>query len=171
MSGKSLKPGKTSKKISYSQLDFNWHLSPHAQKILKSGVEEIAPSTTGRRSPDDPTFDRLFVPLASEPFDWFSSGKKRWELRKLGRQYTAKHVRIGRCVELRRGYSSKDTLWGEIVGVVQADNVEDFFSKVPFYEVIPTATSLVEAIAKARAILNVDTDTQMLGFAVNVADD
>jgi ASC-1-like (ASCH) protein len=108
----------------------------------------------------------LFVPLANEPFDWFVQGKKKWELRRRGRQYTRRHVRIGRPVELRRGYRNGDTLWGEIVNVIEADGIEEFFRKVPFLDVIPVAKSVGEAIAISSEILGVDVNTPLLGFAI-----
>jgi ASC-1-like (ASCH) protein len=110
--------------------------------------------------------DRLFVPLADEPFNWFVSGQKKWELRRLGRQYTPKHVRVGRRVELRRGYRGPDALWGEILNVVEAQSIEDFFNKVPFEEVIPIASSRDDAIKIAINILRADSHTPLLGFAI-----
>jgi ASC-1-like (ASCH) protein len=108
----------------------------------------------------------LFVPLADQPFAWFRSGRKRWELRRFGRQYTPKHVRVGRRVELRRGYKGPEVLWGEIVEVIQANGIEDFFSKVYFKEVVPVAESREDAVEIATKILNVEADTRLLGFAV-----
>ena len=110
--------------------------------------------------------DRLFVPLSTDPFNWFVLGKKKWELRRRGRQYTRHHVRVGRSVEFRRGYRGRDALWGEIVAVIEADSIEEFFRKVPFREVIPTATSVEEAIAISTGILRVEANTPILGFEI-----
>ena len=83
---------------------------------------------------------RLFVPLSSEPYSWFLSGEKRWELRRYGRQYTVAHVREGRQVELRLGYrSQQQSLWGHIVRTVEANSLDSFFKEVPFRLVIPIA--------------------------------
>jgi hypothetical protein len=148
------------------QLDFDW--LPFSQESKsRDGTVETGVSTIGRRlSPDPPKADRLFVPLADQPFAWFRSGRKKWELRRFGRQYTPKHVRIGRRVELRRGYKGPDVLWGEILDVVEANGVDDFFSKVYFKDVIPVADTREQAVEIVTAILKVDSMTHLLGFAV-----
>jgi hypothetical protein len=113
--------------------------------------------------------DRLFVPLSAEPYMWFETGKKRWELRRYGRQYTEKNVYPGRRVELRCGYSNPDrALWGTIVAVAYERDVKGFFDRVPFKEVIPSASSPAEAITMAENILNLDLDNSkpVLGFQV-----
>lgn len=115
--------------------------------------------------------DRLFVPLATEPYHWFLSGAKRWELRRKGRQYTGRHVRIGRRVELRRGYSSaKDALWGVIDDIAEAESIRAFFKRVPFSEVIPFALSEEEAASMAASILGIDPDASqgVIGFRVSL---
>ena len=112
--------------------------------------------------------DRLFVPLSSEPFRWFESGKKRWELRRYGRQYTERNIIPGRVVELRRGYQAgAGSLWGMIVEVVQAPSLDAFFDIVPYSDVIPPSQSREEAQRTAAEILNVaQTDSPVLGFRV-----
>jgi ASC-1-like (ASCH) protein len=116
--------------------------------------------------------DRLFVPLKSEPFSWFLSGAKLWELRRQSGQYkNIERLRLGRKVELRRGYGNpKDALWGKIVAVISADNLEDFFDRVQFEDVIPTVSSRAEAIRVATRILRLDqeSDTKVVGFKVEV---
>ncbi len=117
--------------------------------------------------------DRLFVPLATEPFRWFCSGNKLWELRKLGRQYTLEHVRPGRNVELRRGYGDpKAAIWGAIVDVVQAANVVAFFEVVPWWAVLPESDTLDHAIEQAIKILKIDDPgkTPVLGFRIERVD-
>jgi hypothetical protein len=95
----------------------------------------------------EPPRNRLFVPLSSEPFNWFRSGQKRWELRRYGRQYTPAHLTPGRRVELRRGYrSQEDALWGRVAHMVEATSLAAFFEKVPFHLVIPIARSREEAL-------------------------
>jgi hypothetical protein len=157
---------KTQDMTSCKQLDFGWH--PFSQK--SKGHDEMAEtgvSTIGRLLPNNsPEADRLFVPLADEPFAWFRSGQKKWELRRYGRQYTRKHVRVGRRVELRRGYKGPDALWGEILEVVEASGVDEFFNKVHFKEVIPVADSREHAIRIATDIMRTDSNTHVLGFAV-----
>ncbi len=113
--------------------------------------------------------NRLFVPLSAEPYEWFKTGQKKWELRKYGRQYTEKNVRPGRRVELRRGYSdSGRALWGTILAVKHEQDIAEFFKWVPFEDVIPTANSLTEAIAVVEKILNLDSSypEPVLGFQV-----
>jgi hypothetical protein len=117
--------------------------------------------------------DRLFVPLASDPHSWFLSGRKNWELRRLGRQYTERHVRPGRMVELRRGYSDKATsLWGVIDDVAVANTISSFFDAVPYAQVIPTAQSRDDAEAIAAQILGVaaDSPVDVIGFQVRLID-
>lgn len=157
---------KTQNVTSCKQLDFDWY--PFSPKSKSRGeTAETGASTIGRPlSHDLPKADRLFVPLADQPFAWFRSGQKKWELRRFGRQYTPKHVRVGRRVELRRGYRGPDALWGDILDVVEANGVDDFFNKVHFKEVIPVADSREQAIKIAIDILKIDPKTPLLGFAV-----
>jgi hypothetical protein len=110
--------------------------------------------------------ERLFVPIGAQPFAWFSSGKKRWEMRRYGRQYTDKHVVPGRIVELRRGYNSQDSLWGRIGRVVRAQNLSRFFEAVPYGEVIPIASSLQDAINIADAFVGADDSVSIIGFEI-----
>ncbi len=117
--------------------------------------------------------DRLFVPLSSEPYSWFQSGLKKWELRKYGRQYTEKHVYLGRRVELRRGYSDKTkVLWGVIEVVECANNLELFFGKVAFHEVIPVASNLQDAISQVALILRIhpNENLKLIGFKMKIVD-
>lgn len=114
---------------------------------------------------------RLFVPLSNGPYSWFQSGMKKWELRKYGRQYTEKHVYVGRAVELRRGYSNPmDALWGEIEMVEFSNNLISFFDVIDFALVIPTATSKQEALSLAASILNIQVDQprKLIGFKVKI---
>jgi ASC-1-like (ASCH) protein len=80
-------------------------------------------------------------------------------------------VRPGRGVELRRGYSDREAaLWGEIVDVVEADSIENFFKLVHWLSVLPESGSLDEAIREARRILNIASDEEapVLGFKVEL---
>src|ERR1700722_9355871 len=114
--------------ISSKQLDFAWYRSSPKSKESKESEEtvETGVSTTGPQLPSDKAkLDRLFVPLSTDPFNWFVLGKKKWELRRRGRQYTRHHVRVGPSVEFRRGYRGRDALWGEIVAGIEADSIEE----------------------------------------------
>jgi hypothetical protein len=115
--------------------------------------------------------DRLFVALATDPYLWFKSGRKRWELRKNEGQFTEKFVRPGRKVELRLGYRHPErALWGRILNVVQAKSIEEFFDEVPYEDVIPTARDQIDAILTAKTILRLDSNKpkSVLGFKVDL---
>ena len=62
--------------------------------------------------------DRLFVPLNKHWYDLFPEGKKKWEIRGLSNQFNRQTVRVGRDVELRRGYVKEGAIWGKIVEVI-----------------------------------------------------
>lgn len=85
--------------------------------------------------------DRLFVPLTAEAFGWWCSGKKRWEVRVDRPRWSEKHLRAGRLVELRRGYSGP-ALWGHLTGYVhRAVSVFELErGGVLLQDVAPTAT-------------------------------
>lgn len=114
-----------------------------------------------------PGESRLFVPLSSRPFGWFSSGRKRWELRRLGRQYTPRHLVVGRRVELRLGYSTGRSLWGFLAEVKAASSIGDFMEAVPFDHVIPDATDAAQATGIAHGILG-DGNFDVIGFRVEL---
>ena len=48
--------------------------------------------------------DRLFVPLNKEWYNLFLAGKKKWEIRGYSSRFNEKTVKVGRDVELRKGY-------------------------------------------------------------------
>lgn len=115
--------------------------------------------------------DRLFVPLAKEPYLWFKSGKKRWELRKNQGQFTDKYVWPGRRVELRLGYRNPErALWGTVLNVVPANSIEEFFEKVSYKDVIPNAENATDAITIAQTILRLKPKQprSILGFEIEL---
>lgn len=57
----------------------------------------------------------LFIPLKSEWFDAFASGKKKTEYRRLGGPWNAKTCSVGRTVVLSRGYGKQARLRGRII--------------------------------------------------------
>jgi hypothetical protein len=57
----------------------------------------------------------LFVPLATEPFREFQSGRKTVEVRQDAPRWRG--VEPGRAVRLRRGYSTPDELHGNVTRV------------------------------------------------------
>ena len=109
--------------------------------------------------------DRLFVPLKTEHYEAFESGEKTWELRGLNSRFNVETVQVGREVELRRGYNTDDSLWGEIVEV---DYINDI-NEVGYYkEIVPGYT-------KAEFIHSVDEMmaqySKYLAFKVDIYDD
>lgn len=113
---------------------------------------------------------RLFVPLAHEPHDWFASGRKKWELRRYGRQYTEKHLLKGRRVELRRGYRDSSTaLWGVIRDIYISPSIRLFYDKIQWFDVIPSAENRAEAEHLTGQILGIDpSDTiPVVGFSID----
>jgi hypothetical protein len=115
--------------------------------------------------------DRLFVPLASDPHAWFCTGRKTWELRRYGRQYTERQLRAGRRVELRRGYNdAASSRWGVLREVVRAGSLEEFFSRVDFRDVIPIAADVADAVARAAEILSIESGepVELVGFRVEI---
>jgi hypothetical protein len=114
--------------------------------------------------------DRLFVPLSGAPWRWFASGAKLWELRRLGGRWSEKQLRPGRRVELRRGYSTPDSLWGTVAEVVRADGISAFFDAVPHGLVIcAPGLGRAEAEAAAAAILGIaPAGVPVIGFRVEL---
>lgn len=129
--------------------------------LLHRVMPELLASESNRVSGTDEVLmvakvDRLFVPLASLAYSWFASGDKQWEVRRLGRGFSLNHVRVGRRVELRRGYSTPDSIWGTISQVVTAESLEDLYQKINFAEAIPSAVDVGEAIVQTGLILRTD---------------
>jgi hypothetical protein len=100
-------------------------------------------SSTGSRSNLKTPLDRVFVPLAAFCFEQFSCGKTIEVRRRLG-SFQFKHVRVGRRVELRRGYSGPSR-WGTVKSVWEISSINDLLLKMPWRNVFPYATSRREA--------------------------
>lgn len=144
-----------------AQPDSQLHL-PFLEKNETAPVTERECSTISHRSKPS----RLFVPLSSAPFDWFASGEKLWELRRYGRRFNTAQLQVGRPVELRRGYNTCDSIWGAVDTVVIAESISEFFQKVPFKQVIPTAEDVTTAVEIATDIIGSD-DQKVIGFRVS----
>jgi len=112
--------------------------------------------------------DRLFVPLSRRPFEAFKSGDKQWELRRWGKQWTERNVRVARAVELRLGYSSGKSLWGSISQVELAARFEALVDRIDFHQIVPYASSRTEARALAQATLG-SLDCALIAFRVQFA--
>ncbi|WP_227376262.1 ASCH domain-containing protein [Haladaptatus halobius] len=111
--------------------------------------------------------DRLFVPLSTRPFKWFENGAKRWEVRRYGGQFTHSHVYKGRIVELRKGYSSEEKIWGQIKEIISTKELERIFKNVPYHQIIPDANSSEEAIEKTTHILNGRNSDGYIAFKID----
>lgn len=123
---------------------------------------------------NDLKLDRIFVPLASNPYDWFLSGKKRWELRRYGRQYTEKHIKIGKVVELRCGYNNrKKAVWGIIEDIQYFGSLSDVFQNINYKEIIPISENIEDAKELTGKILNLNIhdDIKLIAFKINKFDD
>lgn len=118
--------------------------------------------------PDSTRFDRLFVPLSKEPFGWFASGRKKWELRRVGNQFHTDHIYHGRLVELRLGYSTSQSLWGCVQSIIHARSLTELFSQVPYEDVIPMASTEEEAVDVCTSILDLCSDNpSLIAFKVS----
>lgn len=84
--------------------------------------------------------DRLFVPLNTEPYRSFERGEKEWELRGVNNQFNSETVTEGRTVELRRGYSTDDSLWGVIVEVRVFDSLTAVADELDYTLITPGAS-------------------------------
>lgn len=95
---------------------------------------------------------RLFVPLSREPFEWFSSQGKQWEIRRNKGSFRADRLTPGRRVELRRGYTG-DSLWGTLAETVSASSAAGLFDAICYKTAVPAASSQSEAIAFVDELL------------------
>jgi hypothetical protein len=104
---------------------------------LAASTHRGVPAAPGRRP-------RLFVPLNSDPFQWFKNGRKRWELRTAARGFAPRFLTPGRRVELRKGYNGQ-SLWGVLGRHYVATSIASLFKRVPFRKVAPYAVNAKEA--------------------------
>lgn len=107
--------------------------------------------------------DRLFVPLAREPFVDFLSNGKLVEIRKYGRNFTEKTVFTGRKVELRLGYSGGGKIWGSIEEVKIA-SLEEIIGYYGPEITEPQTASIREAVESNKEILG-DAE-KYIGFKI-----
>lgn len=66
---------------------------------------------------------RLFLPLNQTWYELFANGQKEWEIRGISDNFNQKTVKLGRTVEIRKGYQS-DPLWGIIKEKLVVDSIE-----------------------------------------------
>lgn len=67
--------------------------------------------------------NRLFLPLNTSWYNLFKSGKKKWEARGISGRFNERSVRIGRMVELRKGYAKEGAIWGVITDFLITDSI------------------------------------------------
>ncbi len=80
---------------------------------------------------------RLFIPLCTEPFIWFETGKKEWELRKCSHVFNPDNIYIGETVELRRGYIAKNgVIWGKVTDCKTFTSLKEVFSDIPYNRIV-----------------------------------
>jgi ASCH domain len=115
-----------------------------------------------------PADRRLFVPLSAEPFEWFSSRGKQWEVRRNNGAFRADRLTCGRRVELRRGYTG-DSLWGTLTEAVSASNAAELFAHVHYAVTVPTVASRSDAIAFVEGLLG--EDQELVAFRVALDDE
>jgi hypothetical protein len=84
--------------------------------------------------------DRLFVPLNKRWYELFLNGTKLWEIRGVCPRFNYKQVRVGRKVELRRGYAVAGALWGQIVEVAEVNDIYNLPDEI-LAEAIPIPKS------------------------------
>lgn len=97
--------------------------------------------------------NRLFVPLNGEHYENFASGEKDTELRGYSDQYNMKTVYPGRTVELRRGYSTGDSLWGVIAHVNHFEHLSNIPEEMDHRRILPDSTK-EEFLDSASRLLN-----------------
>jgi hypothetical protein len=115
---------------------------------------------------------RLFVPLATDPYQWFLSGQKRWEVRRQRGAFSLHHVTQGRRVELRRGYSdARSSLWGTVADVIKKESLAEVFESIPYSEIVPDATDYDSAVGWAADILRIDASQKVETIAFRVVLD
>jgi hypothetical protein len=102
---------------------------------------------------------RLFVPVAQEPYEWFLSGRKHWELRRQRGVFSSRNVAVGRRVEVRLGYglsARTPPIWGTVTAVTTDTTIDSIFERIPFAELIPSATDSITGALRAANILGIE---------------
>lgn len=102
--------------------------------------------------------DRLFVPLASEPFWRFAWAGKSVEVRQARGRWNRRNVREGRPVMLRRGYSTGDEIEGNVGRVAEA----------PTFDALPEWARVGAKVSPDQAVAWFDAGAPVLAFEVRV---
>lgn len=86
---------------------------------------------------------RLFLPLTSQAFEWYSLDKNV-EVRKFRGRFKTVMKRDYKFAELRKGYSG-ESKFASIKEIILFENSRTLFDKVDYKRVIPIATSRQDA--------------------------
>lgn len=98
--------------------------------------------------------DRLFVPLNTEHYENFQQGKEI-EVRGYGSQYNNhKTVLVGRRVELRKGYNTNQSIFGEIEEVWVFTDVWEMLTQLPIEKINPNIESKKELEKQIKELLS-----------------
>ena len=97
------------------------------------------------------TAERIFAPLKTEHYENFRDGSKTWELRGATGAFAPEKLRIGKPVELRKGYNGP-SLWGKVAGVKTFDSIEEIPEEID-HRKITTGKSRGEFVESARELL------------------
>lgn len=111
---------------------------------------------------------RLFVPLKTIHYRRFEAGEKDVELRGWNDQFNPETVVEGRRVELRRGYSTDDSLFGTVAHVWTSDDLARLLDAANHARIHPGAT-FDDALEAARELL--DGYDRYIAFAVDLGLD
>lgn len=134
-----------------------------ARQRTTHGLEEHGTAFVDYGPPEDA--DRLFVPLNTKPYRAFERGEKDVELRGYGDRFNMETVTPGRRVELRRGYSTDDSLWGTIRHVHHFGHLSNVPEKMDHRRIMPDATT-EEFVERAADLL--ESYSSYVAFAVGV---
>ncbi len=111
---------------------------------------------------------RLFIPLCTEPFNWFVSGEKEWELRRRSSKYNKDQIIIGDTVELRRGYVARNGVcWGKVTDCREYSSLKEVFSEIPYQKII-RAGSLAEATDYVTNLMGLSYDGRADLIAIRI---
>ena len=109
--------------------------------------------------------DRLFVPLEGIHYDAFANGCKVYELRKLERRFTEKHVYPGRKTTLCYGYGKRSRLYGVIKKVFIFESLSETFEILHWKEILPYAQNINDAHDQAQKYVS---DSKIIVFKPDI---
>lgn len=110
----------------------------------------------------------LFLPVSTQPYRAWESGNKQVELRNNGGAYTFKHVRVGRRVLIRRGYSSPDELWGTIISRAVYHDWDMLFFNNRWDTIAPWAKDRAEASWVLKEYVSISKFDGVIAFGIEL---